>query len=223
MKDSLSAIWFHYKGDPYRFSNMDEAQSFLDTVQYRSEIEWMQAPLLFQLLNDVGAPLANWREIIKEVEAEFERAVNKPEEHFRRIESFEFRGSLLQIFKAVMDIVANGLAGEDREKFYAAREHHYKTFLIQESVVKGLICAETLFDVTTREIAAGRMSPDFCIRKIAEHCVAEPHFTRDEMLQGAADDVQSQPAPTVLSGISGIWQRVIRYFRKYVTTDERKR
>jgi hypothetical protein len=38
MKDSPNAIWFNYRESPCRFANQEEAQAFLDTVIYRSEI-----------------------------------------------------------------------------------------------------------------------------------------------------------------------------------------
>lgn len=222
MKDSPGAIWFQYQGHPYRFANQEEAQAFLDTVQYKSEIEWMHAPRLFRLLNDVGAPLTNWREIINEVDADFERDVAAQEAVFRRPESFECRGALLAVFKSVMDIVESKLAGEEREKFRAARENHYKVLLTQESVVKGHICVETMYQVTTREIAAGRMSPDFSLRKMAEQGVAVPHFTRDELLLGAADNASPDAEQPVVSEPLSIWQRLGRYLKRPFATHEQR-
>lgn len=222
MKDSPNAIWFQYQGNPHRFANTEEAQAFLDTVQYKSEIEWMQAPQLFRLLNDIGAPLTNWREIIEEVDAEFTRAIAADEAEFRRAESFENRGALLQVFTSVMDIVESQLSGEDLEKFRGAREHHYKVLLTQESVVKGNVCVETMYQVTTREIAAGRMPPDFSTRRIAEQGVAEPHFTRDELLRGAADAALPAAEQPVVPEPSGFWQRLGRYLKKPFSTDEER-
>jgi hypothetical protein len=222
MKDSPGAIWFQYQGNPYRFGNTEEAQSFLDTVQYRSEIEWLQAPRLFRLLNDVGAPLTNWREIIDAVDADFQREVAAEEAVFRHPESFERRGALLGVFKSVMAFVENQLSGEDREKFCAAREQTYKLFLTQESVVKGSICVETMYQATTREIAAGRMSPDFSTRRIAEQGMAEPHFTRDELLLGAAGNSSSAVEPETTLEPHGIWQRAVRSLKRRFSNDEQR-
>ena len=222
LKDSPDAIWFHYRGDQYRFANTEEAQSFLDTVQYRSEIEWVQAPRLFRLLNDVGAPLTNWRERIDEVDAEFQRQIAAEEAVFRHAESFERRGALLQVYKIVMDFVENGLGGEDREKFRAARDQQYKILLTQESLVNGNICVDTLYQVTTREIAAGRMSPDFSTRKIAEQGIAAPHFTREQLLVGAADNISAAVEPGTTSEPHDVWHRAIRFVKSYFSTAEQR-
>jgi hypothetical protein len=222
MKDSPGAIWFQYQGNPYRFANQEEAQSFLDTVQYRSEIEWMHAPRLFRLLNDVGAPHTNWREIISEVDADFEREVAAQEAVFQHPDSFERRGALLAVFKSVMDIVESKLAGEDREKFRGAREHHYKLLVTQESVVNGNVCVETMYQVTTREIAAGRMPPDFSTRQIAEQGMAVSHLTRDELLLGVADNALPIIEPRATPEPQGIWQRAIRYLKRRFSTAEQR-
>jgi hypothetical protein len=222
MKDSPNAIWFQYQGNPHRFANTDEAQAFLDTVQYRSEIEWVQAPRLFRLLNDVGAPVTNWREIIDEVDAEFKREVAADEAVFRRAESFEQRGALLEIFKSVMNIVESQLSGEDREKFRAAREQHYKILLTWESLVNEHICVETMYQVTTREIAAGRMSPDFSTRKIAEQGIAAPHFTRDQLLLGAAANVSPGVEPETIPEPHDIWHRAVRFLKRRLSTAEQR-
>jgi hypothetical protein len=224
MKDSPGAIWFQYQGNPHRFANTEEAQAFLDTVRYKSEIEWMQAPELFRQLNEVGAPLTNWREIIKEVDTEFTREVAADEAVFRRAESFERRGALLQVFKTVMDFVEGQLAGEDLEKFRGAREQHYKVLLTQESVVNGNVCVETMYQVTTREIAASRMPPDFSTRKIAEQGMAVPHLTRDELLRGEATQDRQAAQPQTASEPQGIWQRAARLLKgPFSTAEQRER
>ncbi|MCZ2156760.1 MAG: hypothetical protein LC114_23180 [Bryobacterales bacterium] len=224
MKDSPGSVWFNYKGNPHRFADTEEAQAFLDTVQYKSEIEWVQAPELFRQLNEVGAPLTNWREIINAVEEDFKREVAADEEVFRRAESFERRGALLQVFKSVMDIGESRLAGEDLEKFRGAREHHYKVLLTRESLVDDNVCVETMYQVTTREIEAGRMPPDFSTRQIAEQGMAVPHLTRDELLRGDAaklrEAAQVQPAPEP----QGILQRAARYLRRpFASAEQRER
>jgi hypothetical protein len=218
MKDSSGAIWSNYREAPYRFANTEEAQAFLDTVKYKSEIEWVQAPHLFRLLNGVGAPLTNWREIINQVDTDFGREVDAEESIFRHPESFERRGALLAVFKSVMDLVEGRLAGEDREKFREARLHHYKVLITQEAVVNGNVCVETLYQVTTREIAAGRMPTDFPQRQIAEQGMAASHFTRDELLAGAADDATPADGRSTTPEPHGLWRRTIRFLRTLFPT-----
>lgn len=222
MKDSSDAVWLQFQGNPQRFADTAEAQAFLDTVPYKSEVEWVQAPQLFRLVNDVGAPLANWRKIINQVDIDFERAVSADETIFRRPESFEYRGVLLAVFKSVMDIVESRLTGEDREKFREARDRHYKALVYQESVVNDNICIETMYQVTTREITAGRMPADSSTRKIVELGIAAPHLTRDELLAGAADAASPTVGTPNVSESSGIWQRAIAYVRRCFSTAEKR-
>ena len=136
------------------------------------------APLIFQLLNAPGAPLINWREIIKEVEAEFAKA-----------ETSERRASLLNVFSTTMNAAETTVAAEDLETFREARKKHYKLFIVQEALVGEVICVETLDEVTRREISAGRMSPDDRLREIAEQGMAEPHLSRAELLKPAISSV----------------------------------
>ena len=119
---------------------------------------------------------------------------------FGRADTSEYRAALLQIFKSVMDMVESTLGDDDLEKFRTARRQHYKTFVVQESVIDGNVCVETLNEVTGREIAAGRMPPDHSLRQLAEQGMAAPHFSRAELLQQASGKAASQPS---------IWRRIL--------------
>ncbi|MGZ8195041.1 MAG: hypothetical protein ACXWTH_05390 [Methylosarcina sp.] len=126
---------------------------------------------LEQLLDAPDAAFGNWRDIIQEINKEFPNA-----------ETEEKRIALLAVFKATMDIAESQIAPEDVELFKEERSKHYKSFIYQECLVGQNICAETLYAVTGREVAAGRMASDDAMRKTAEIAMAVPHFTRAEML-----------------------------------------
>lgn len=128
------------------------------------------ATRLAQLMDAPGAPLDNWREIIREIDKEFPVA-----------ESEEKRIALLAVFTATMDIAEGTLAQEDLERFRDARSKHYKSFLVQECLVGRNVCTETMYAVVEREVAAGRMAPDDTLRRTAEAAMAAPHFTRAEL------------------------------------------
>lgn len=138
---------------------------------------------LERLMDAPGAPLDNWREIIKEIDKEFPVA-----------ESEEKRVALLAVFKATMDIAEGTIAQGDLERFRDARSKHYKSFLVQECLVGQNVCTETMYAVVQREVAAGRMAPDDTLRKTAEAAMAAPHFTRAELL---AQSSQPPPDPEV--------------------------
>jgi hypothetical protein len=122
-------------------------------------------------MNAPGAPLINWREIIKEINSEFGPAATT-----------DYRVALLQMFKTTMDIAETTIAPEDLETFRKARRKHYHSFIVQEALVGENICTETLDAVTQREIAADRMAPDDSLREIAVRGMAAPHLSRAELI-----------------------------------------
>jgi len=135
-----------------------------------------KATPLEQLMDAPRAPLVNWRDIIQKIDNEFPGA-----------ETEEKRVALLAVFKATMDIAESQIAPEDVERFKEARSKHYKTFIVQECLVGQNVCTETLYAVTGREVAAGRMAPDDTLRKNAEAAMVAPHLTRAELLAQASE------------------------------------
>lgn len=134
---------------------------------------------LEQLMNAPGAPFINWQGIIKEINNEFPAA-----------ETEDKRVALLAAFKATMDVAESNIAPEDVERFRDARSKNYNIFIVQECLVGQHVCTETMYTVTGREVAAGRMAPDDTLRETAEAAMAAPHLTRAELL-----DQASQPPP----------------------------
>ena len=130
---------------------------------------------LLALSERVSSAMTNWREIIDEINSEWQRA-----------STTEQRVSLLAMFKATMDIAETTIAPEDLEKFREARVRHYKTFIVEEALVGTNVCVETLFAVTEREITAGRMLPDHTLRQLAVKQMVEPHLSRAELQAQAA-------------------------------------
>ena len=167
-----------YQDKAHEFHSEAEAQDFLDNLSSRAGVEIVEAPLLFQLLNALGAPFFNWREINKEICDEFGRATTEDQ-----------RVALLALFKSTMDIAETTVAPEDLERFQDARLKQYKLFIGQEALVGENICIETLQAITQREIAAGRMAPDDGLRKLAEMGMAAPHLSRAKLMATAAGQV----------------------------------
>jgi hypothetical protein len=103
-------------------------------------------------------------------------------DEFDRAETSEARGVLLGLWMTVMDEVERRLRdygqSDPLAEFRAARDKDYKIFILQESLVCGNICAETLYAVTQREIAAGRMKPHHSLRQLAVVQIAAPRATR---------------------------------------------
>ena len=62
------------------------------------------------------------------------------------------------------------------------------------------------------------MPTDFPQRQIAEQGMAASHFTRDELLAGAADNAAPTNEQSTTPEPRGIWQRIIRFVRTRFTT-----
>lgn len=160
----------------------------------------MDEPMrLRQLLDAPGAPAVNWREIAEEINVEWETAATTDQ-----------RVALLTVFKATMDIAETIIAPSSLEAFRDARHRHYKTFVLQESMVGTNVCVEMLDEVTRREINAGRMAEGDELRNLAKMSMTAPHLSRAELTALADGSVPSpDEAPSV-----GAWRRAVGWFRK---------
>jgi TPR repeat protein len=135
------------------------------------------------------------------------------------------RGRVLAIFKAMMDdseekLVSQANQTQLLEDFRNARTQDYKIFILQECTVGldspggGDVSIELLMTVTNREIAAGRMTEDHSMRKIAVEGAAAPHFSHAELLakhaklKEAAEKPKAAPAPkTVGEKLKSLFRR----------------
>lgn len=180
-----------YQDKVHKFETLSDAQEFLDQLPSRAGVEIIDGPLLFRLLNALGAPLTNWQEIIEEINSEF-----------GRVQTEDSRSALLATFKAVMDIAETTVPQEQLSAFQEARYKHYSSFIVQEALVGQNVCTETLYAVTSREVNAGRMAPDHKLRIAAESGMAAPHLSRAELIEAAAAQ-ESKP--------TSIWQRFLAW------------
>jgi hypothetical protein len=115
------------------------------------------------------------------------------------------RGTLLAIFKAVMDNVERNLAARPDQAqllkdFREARAKDYNIFIAKECtvgldtpVVGGDISVDKLMEVTNREVEAGRMTEDHSLRKGALEAAAAPHHSHAELVEKHAR-LQAQAA-----------------------------
>ena len=171
-----------HNGQEYRFQDTESAQAFIDQIPPpKGDLRIEGGTKLFQLLNDIGAPMLNWKEINAEICNEWDQTFGDKSDSNWPLLSVK-RVDLLALFKSVMDIAESAIDPEDLEVMRDAREGQYKTFIFQEAMVGENVCVETLYAVTEREIRAGRMNSDHALRKIATDGVAVPHMTRAELL-----------------------------------------
>ena len=105
-----------------------------------------------------------------------------------------------------MESVEKTISLEERENFKYIRWWHYRNYLLQEVLVGQDLCVETLYAVTEREIAAGRMEPADRLRDIALRGMAQPHLTRAELIE-ASRPTPSQEKPVEKNGwVHKLWK-----------------
>ncbi len=192
------------------FDNLETAQTFLDQIPYpRGEIQIIGGPLLFRLMNDIGAPMYNWKEINKEICNEWGRLFrNISNEEDISITENKITG-LLATFKAVMDVAETTIHPDDLDAVKIARDKQYKTFIFQEATVGEHICVETLYSVTQREIMAGRMPLNHSCRQLAEQAMAAPHLSRNDLLMENHDQPKHQSSEN-----EGMARKIIKWFSR---------
>lgn len=146
---------------------------------------------LEEILNEPGAPLYNWQKVLPAIQAEFKNS-----------KSADHRGALLAIFKSTMDFLESTIKPDNLEKFKETRSQDYKLYIVQEALVGESICIDTLYEVTSREIAAGRMTEDHSLRKIAVEGKVVPHPTRAQLVAagGVIENIKYEEPKSGLRG-----------------------
>jgi hypothetical protein len=196
----------------YEFDNELDAQEFLDRLPSRVGVEITEGPLLFRLLNVIGAPLTNWKEIDRAVCDEFRELARRKDSEFDRSTTTELYTALHIVFKSTMDIAETTVPPDGLEKFQEARRRQYDLFIAREAMVGVNVSVETLDTITLREIAAGRMSLDNPCRQLAIAGMAEPHYSRDDLLALEEEAKESHQPPPYAP--QSLWQRVSSWINK---------
>ena len=95
---------------------------------------------------------------------------------------------LLQAHKILMDAVRESMVDDRQiEDFENARSQDYKFFIAKESLIGENISVETLYRVTQREIAAGRMEDSHSLAEVARLGMAAPHLSDNELRRQAGE------------------------------------
>ena len=125
-----------------------------------------------------------WRQMREDIHDELDK---KP--------TVDDRVTLLKLFTAIMDLVERNVEAADPSKLQDlrnAREADYRLMIVKEAMIGENVCADILLEVTDREVAAGRMTPDHTLRKLAEDATSAPHPTREELAAIAAEKDRSR-------------------------------
>lgn len=206
----MSICQITHHGHQHEFSDLEAAQAFLDQLPSpRDDLEIVGGSLLFRLLNEIGAPMHNWREINQEICNEWTRMFQQIQSETDMMRTAERRASLLETFKVVMDVAESTVVADDLEGIRTARDQQYKIFIYQEAMVGENVCVETLYAITQREIDAGRMPLDHSCRQIAEDAMAEPHSTRAQLLSMKEEKDCPEPSLSL-----SVLQKIMKWFSK---------
>jgi hypothetical protein len=142
----------------------------------------MSAEELLEMTSSPRAAITHTREIRDKIHDEFDVATSSDQ-----------RGALLGMFKATMDLAATHVAkngsAEQLAEFQKARAQDYSLFIVKECLVGvdspggGDVSVEMAMAVTDREVAAGRMTEDHALRKLAVGGCAAPHLTHAQLIE----------------------------------------
>lgn len=113
----------------------------------------------------------------------------------------EERSMLLGVFAVTMDHAEKHITGHDLESFKTARQQDYN--LLKECLVGEDVCAETMFSVTARELAAGRMEESHTLRRLAVNAMAAPHRSRAALVAAFAKKSAAPAKARTLSKLRG--------------------
>lgn len=150
--------------------------------------------LIDKVNSKVGGSL-DWQQIREEIISKHEQASTTDE-----------RVALLSLHKDLMDTVERQLSNsEGIEKFRKARRQEYNLLITRECLVGGSVCAETLYELTQREIEAGRMEPTHNFITIAVDAMAAPHYSREQLIMQEAKIQAQKCKPTWREKLSRIF------------------
>jgi hypothetical protein len=177
---------------------------------------------LLEMTSTPMAAITDLRAIRDKIHEEFDTATSSAQ-----------HGALLGIFHAAMNIAESHVAKtgtpEQLAEFQTARAQDYNLFIVKESLVGvessggGDVSVEMLMAVTDRELAAGRITEDHRLRKLAVEGCAAPHLTHTELLAkhamlkaGAAPAPKAPPSSASISYAFGatLGKKLKGLFRK---------
>jgi hypothetical protein len=102
----------------------------------------------------------------------WQRIRDRIAEGYSRVSTAD-RVKLLELYQAVIEMAERQIPPNDLERFRIGRRQDYYRMLVSEWLSRdGTVSPATMDAVTRREVAAGRMSPNDALRRIAAAGVA---------------------------------------------------
>lgn len=141
--------------------------------------------------------LKNWQQVRQEIINRHEKA-STVEEYI----------TLLSLHKILMDSVEQKLSAEkDLEEVKVMRDQDYNMLITRECTIGGSICIDTLYELTQRELEAGRMGPTHCLINVAVDAIAEPHYSREQLLRQETKIKKLENKPALREKISRLFRK----------------
>ena len=113
---------------------------------------------------------------------------------------------LLDLHKVLLDKVEKWLPDSiDLDKFRELRLQEYNKMLLSEATIGGSLCVETLYELTQRELQAGRMLPTHELIETAIQATAAEHYSRDQLVR-QKEKIQSLQEHSVLNKLSRLFK-----------------
>ena len=106
--------------------------------------------------------------------------------------------TLLSLHKMLMDNV--------ERKLKALKSRDYKMLLKREYIIGGSVCIDTLYELTQRELEAGRMGPEDKLINLAVDAIAEPHYSREQLLRQEEKINKAEKSSTLSEKLSRIFK-----------------
>jgi hypothetical protein len=106
-----------------------------------------------------------------------------------------------------MDNVERKLpSGVNIEEIKALKSRDYKMLLKREYIIGGSVCIDTLYELTQRELEAGRMGPEDKLINLAVDAIAEPHYSREQLLRQEEKINKTEKSSTLGEKLSRIFK-----------------
>ena len=148
-------------------------------------------------VNNNAKKLADWEKVRKEIINRHEKA-STVEEYI----------TLLSLHKMLMDSVEHQFPSSvDVEKFRELRRQDYNMLITRECTIGSSICIDTLYELTQRELEAGRMGPTHSLISIAVDAMAEPHYSREQLLRQQAKIQKTESKSNLNKKLSRIFRK----------------
>ena len=133
----------------------------------------MNLKVLADKVNSCVENVSDWKQVREEIISKHKKA--------SKVEEFI---TLLSLHKSLMDAVESQLSDSVVvEKFREIRSKDYNMLITRECTIGGSVCIDTLYELTQRELEAGRMGPEDNLINLAVGAIAEPHYSREQLLR----------------------------------------